>query len=154
MMVPRLILPLPPSDNHSHQITAHWDRDAVKAAVITQGPLPKAQIHRYRTPATKAYMEAAGWSAKVWMHHRGWELPPPHTKVRLYYWVFWPDARRRDPANLLKILHDSLKGIVVPDDNQLLPWAMDYQIDRQRPRIEVQLRRLESKRSTAVRAVP
>lgn len=64
-------------------------------------------------------------------------MPDHDDKVVLRYWVYWPDRRRRDPANLLKVLLDALEGVLYADDRTVLPRAMDYQVDRLDPRVEV-----------------
>jgi len=66
-------------------------------------------------------------------------VPKPGRKVDLRYWVFWPDRRRRDAGNLLKVLLDSLEGILYVDDSAVLPRAMDYSVDREHPRVEVEV---------------
>lgn len=124
----RLILPLGPSDNHSHQLVMR-----------PMGKHGKPTPMKIRTAATKAYEQEVGWLAKAWMQRHGWRMPPKGQKVVLWYWVLWPDARVHDAGNMVKILADSLKGIVVADDNVLLPRAADYAIDRQAPRLELEL---------------
>lgn len=118
----RLVLPLPPSDNHAHVLVARGTR------------LLRAPSH-----ATATYRDTVGWLARAWMAETGWTPPPQGVKVVLAYWVFWPDRRRRDAGNLVKVLADSLKGVVVADDQYLLPRAMDYAVDRAQPRLEARL---------------
>lgn len=131
-----LILPIPPSDNHSHDLITRPSRHP-----------DKLQLLRVPSSRTKAYYQEAGWLAKTWMLETGWQVPPPDQKLVLRYWVFWPDARRRDPGNLPKVLLDSLKGVLFSDDNICMPQAMDFTVDRQHPRIEITLRRARPKRS-------
>lgn len=94
---------------------------------------------RIRSDATNQFYTDAGWLAKQWMQQTGWTTPEEGRKVILRYWVFWPDGRRRDVDNTVKLLQDSLTGILYVDDRYVLPQAMDYSIDKEEPRLEVEL---------------
>lgn len=123
----RLVLPIPPSDNHAHR-------------VIVDG---RGRPRRVRSDATVDYETLAGFLALQWARATGWTLPPGGTKVVVDVWIWWPDGRRRDPANLSKILLDGLKGILFPDDDTVLIRYQDYAVDRSRPRLEVAIYRKE-----------
>jgi len=59
-------------------------------------------------------------------------------EVRLRFWV--PDQRRRDPDNLLKLIHDSLSGIVYHDDYQIRRQVWEVAgVDRVDPRVEIEV---------------
>lgn len=116
----RLILPLPPSVNHSHK---QW--------------VNKGRIMRLPTDDTKSFYTEAGWLAEQWSNKNQWTLTQKQ-KVIMRYWCYWPDRRKRDAGNIEKVLSDSLKGILFDDDRYLLPRAMDYSIDKQNPRVEVE----------------
>jgi len=137
MKTSRLILPLPPSDNHARQLignteTTEYTVQNHQVIATTRHSAPRS----IRTAAAREYISEVQWLTKAWIHQTGWEIPERHTKIWLIHWIYWPDARTHDPANLYKVLHDALKGILVVDDNTILPWAMDFTIDRQHPRIE------------------
>lgn len=117
------MLPIAPTDNHAHYTTVGRD----------------GRIHRGRTTLTQEWQELAGFLALQWRHTTGWQVPPPGQKVIARIWVYWPDDRTRDAGNQIKILADSLKGVLVTDDQWLLPQCQDYAIDRGRPRLEVRL---------------
>lgn len=93
---------------------------------------------RVPSRATKDFYTEAGWLARKWMADTGWK-PTERTKLYLRYWIYWPDRRRRDAGNVEKVLTDSLKGILFDDDQYVLPQAMDYQVDRDKPRVEIEL---------------
>jgi crossover junction endodeoxyribonuclease RusA len=112
-------------------------------------PLPPSINHMY----ANAYIK--GRSIKVYTQQaNAWRqqalyLIKPHIKrtidekiiIELYY--YFPDARRRDTHNTLKILCDVLEEAgLVTDDRYLLPRVMDYEIDRQNPRIEIIVKEL------------
>lgn len=125
----RLVLPLPPSDNASHVIVR---------------PRPKTHPDRVkRVPSTDTadFKRTTGYLAKAWMRQAAWQMPPAKAPVIERVWIWWPDGRKHDPANIFKVLHDSLKGIVVPDDDQLWPQVWGVAIDRRDPRVEVAFER-------------
>ena len=121
-MTNRLILPLPPSKNRSHRQTNEH-----------------GVLRRRRTKETLRFAHDAGWLCKAWMRESGWKQAAKGDKVILRYWCYWGDRRIRDPGNVVDALLDSLKGIAYEDDNSVLPRAMDYAVDRERPRVEIEL---------------
>lgn len=118
----RLILPLPPSLNHSH-------------INIQRGK----RLMRVRSEATKNFMMDAGWIAKSWKNQTGWTIPDEGQKIAMRVWFFWPDKRRRDQDNPLKLLQDSLTDILWIDDRWVLPQVMDFSVDKSNPRVEITL---------------
>lgn len=123
----RLRLPLPPSDNRAHRI------------VVDRTGRPR----RVRADATVEYEALAGFLALQWARATGWDPPTAGVKVVVDVWVWWPDNRRRDPANLSKVLLDGLKGVLFPDDDTVLIRYQDYDIHRSDPRVEVAIYRKE-----------
>lgn len=61
-------------------------------------------------------------------------------KVIVDIWVYWPDRRRRDAHNLLKLLCDALEGFVCVDDRMMLTRIIDFDFDKGHPRVEVKAR--------------
>ena len=109
----RLSLPLPPSVNHSY---------------LRRG---KAT---FKTDAAKAWQTEAKYRIRAW--YKG---PLRKEKTILNIWVFWNDGRRRDTDNIMKLLNDSLTGIVWVDDYYSLPRVQDWQIDKGKGRIEIEI---------------
>ncbi|MEC0088883.1 RusA family crossover junction endodeoxyribonuclease, partial [Paenibacillus larvae] len=67
--------------------------------------------------------------ASDWRKKNGWETASGKVIVRL--WFYFPDRRRRDTHNQLKILLDALEdACIYTDDKYALPHIMDYGIDR------------------------
>ena len=118
----RLIVGIPPSVNHSHVNIRKGDRNM-----------------RIRSQATKEYMIDTGWLAKRWMVISKWKMSDREKKIIMRIWIFWPDNRRRDADNLIKLLQDSLTDILWQDDRQVLPRIMDFTVDKQNPRMEIEL---------------
>ncbi|MCL6562717.1 MAG: RusA family crossover junction endodeoxyribonuclease [Firmicutes bacterium] len=115
----RLVLPLPPTGNTSHRVV----RAGARLAVVT-------------TPQARAFREEAGWRARAWRGRTGWRPPEAGAPVALWFWVFWPDRRRRDVANLIPELLNALEGVLYADDRWVLPRAAAMAVDPAAPRVE------------------
>ena len=70
-------------------------------------------------------------------------MPPDKQKVVMRVWIWWGNTNRRDPDNIFKLLNDAIKGVLVPDDNMILPQVIDFYVDRGNPRVEVELELME-----------
>jgi crossover junction endodeoxyribonuclease RusA len=99
---------------------------------------------RVKSTEATTFIDEAGWATKVWMQKTKWQTPDKKAKVIVNVWIFWKDNRRRDADNTFKLLLDSMKGIAFQDDSQVLPRVMDYNVDKQNPRIEIELRVMEA----------
>lgn len=73
----------------------------------------------------------------------GWTCPQAE-KVVVELTVYWPDRRRRDTHNLHKLLCDAIEGVAVDDDRWALVRDVDFDVDRDDPRVEVTVRRKRS----------
>ena len=116
--------------------------------LIIPGVIPSVN-HQYTNAMYKGRRmrvlttEAAKWEydvtllIKSWIHQNKWLTADSKVIVRL--WYFYPDKRRRDAHNTLKLLLDVCEhaGIFI-DDKLALPQIMDYEIDRQNPRTEIE----------------
>ncbi len=71
---------------------------------------------------------------------QGWDTPPDGIKVAIYLWFWFPDRRRRDSHNCLKLLMDAMEGVLYLDDRFALPRIMDWGVDRDHPRVEIEAR--------------
>lgn len=64
-------------------------------------------------------------------------------EVRLRFYL--PDAKRRDPDNLLKLIHDAMSGIVYHDDHQIRRQVWEVAgVDRVDPRVEIEVEPLRA----------
>ena len=60
-------------------------------------------------------------------------------KIVCKMWYFFPDNRRRDTHNTLKLLLDSIeRGGLYSDDRYVLPQIMDWQVDKENPIVEME----------------
>jgi len=60
-------------------------------------------------------------------------------KLIMEIWIWWPDYRKRDADNILKIIQDAFTGILYDDDKWILPRIMDWEVDKNKPRVEVKI---------------
>lgn len=64
-------------------------------------------------------------------------------EVRLRFWM--PDHKRRDPDNLLKLIHDSMSDFVYYDDSQIRRQVWEVAgVDRASPRVEIEVEPLRA----------
>lgn len=115
-----IVLPPIPSVNHLY-FNCHGRR-----AMTSQGKKFKAGI------GTLAAFEK---DRQDWVYTVG-------EKVVMELRFFWPDRRRRDCDNSLKIIQDAFSGILYDDDRWILPRVMNWDIDKERPRVEVKFWKL------------
>lgn len=124
----RLTLPLPPSVN--------------KRFTVKNGRIIKTQVTKdYERDAAKAIMVASSDRSipveervKLHKHPEG----PLHLEVHFYF----PDNRRRDGDNHLKVVQDVISRALDFDDSKITDGTWRKRIDRSNPRCEVVLRSL------------
>lgn len=87
--------------------------------------------------SAKEWFDDTTYRAIQWRLSNKWSTASHKVIVRL--WFYFPDKRRRDTHNALKALLDALEdGGIYEDDKLALPQVIDYQVDRQNPRIEIE----------------
>lgn len=80
---------------------------------------------------------------RYWMRNNGWKTTKEKVIVRL--WFFFPDAKRRDSHNQIKLIADALEDAgIYADDKTALPRVMDVDIDRKNPRIEIEFELMQT----------
>lgn len=91
--------------------------------------------------------EAKTWFEEVvmrtgdWRRRNMWSTATGKVIVRL--WFYFPDKRRRDTHNALKGLLDALEDACIYEDDKLaLPQIMDFEVDRENPRIEIEFEKV------------
>jgi len=91
---------------------------------------------------SKAYVRGKRWIVGHGRSIMGAEPPieePVHVEMRF----FPPDARSRDPQNLVKQVLDGIKGVLVADDDwkHVRSWrGVTVEVDRDEPRLELEIR--------------
>lgn len=119
-MMNKLILSLPPSINHMYVITK------VKGKVIKV----------YNKKANNWYEESL-YKINLYKQRSKWKLIDDKVIVNLNF--YYPDRRRRDSHNMLKILLDVFEEAgIYTDDKLALPRIINYEIDKNQPRVEIE----------------
>ena len=88
---------------------------------------------RFMAPKARENKQALQWEARS--QFRGKTLPGP---LAVEITLFWGDRRKRDIDNI-KILLDSLTGIVWDDDSQIEDLHTMKAIDKDNPRVEMRV---------------
>ena len=114
---------LPPSVNH-----------------LYNNALIRGRRMRVLNDRGKSWQMKAKLLAKMWAMKNQWKKVDGKVIMRL--WFYYPDWRRRDSHNYLKLIADSLEGILYTDDKFVLPQIIDFEVDRERPRVEIELERV------------
>jgi len=93
--------------------------------------------------------EAKDWAddtlilATEWRQKNKWQTAKGKVIVRM--WFYFPDKRKRDTHNTLKLMLDCFEDARIYENDQLaLPQIMDFEIDRENPRVEVEFERLDA----------
>ena len=109
-----LVLPLPPSLNHAY---------------ITR----RGTGQRIRTVQCRSYQDGVRLQLASLIEK------PFDRLASITYRFYWPDNRRRDVDNALKIVRDCLVGTLVKDDCwRCIPQEHIYsELDKDSPRLEI-----------------
>lgn len=113
----KLVLPVPPSVNHIYQNAGRGSR-------------------RLSTDAVK-YIKQAQDIAKKEIKRIKWKKDNEDVWCIMDLYFYFPDKKRRDSHNCLKILTDCMEGLLYYDDYFILPRIQDVQLDRENPRLEM-----------------
>lgn len=121
----RLILPgLTPSVNHMYR-NARFGPRSIK--VLSKD--------------SKIWFESTVTQAVSWRKSNKWNTAEGKVIVRI--WFYFPDRRKRDTHNGLKILLDALEDAkIYENDRYALPRIMDFEVDRENPRIEIEFEKV------------
>lgn len=115
---------------------------------------PPSMNHMYRNALVRGRRmkvlskEAKYWADDTMILATDWRLKnrwsPAKGKVIVRLWFYFPDARKRDTHNALKLMLDCFEEARIYENDQLaLPQIMDFEIDRQNPRVEVEFEKVE-----------
>ena len=111
----RLIIPLAPSINHCYYYKGGKRIRTKKARDYEENVIAQLMDNDYKFPDKE--------------------------KIICDMWFFFPDNRRRDTHNTLKIMLDSIeRGGLYTDDRYVLPRVIDWVVDRENPRVELEFR--------------
>lgn len=115
---------------------------------ITVPPVPSVN-HLYFNCHGRRAMTSQGKDYKTLLgalaiHERARQswAPVIDKKVVMELFIYWPDKRRRDADNVIKIVQDSFTGILWNDDKWVLPRIMDWNLDAETPRVQIKIYKL------------
>jgi crossover junction endodeoxyribonuclease RusA len=107
---------------------------------------PKSTNHLYKSHCRfghpTVYMTADGKTLKEsyqWQAKSQWGGKPTKKAVEVFIELYFDSNRKHDIDNYGKILLDSLTGIVWNDDNQIWKMMVCKMIDKNNPRIEIDI---------------
>ena len=108
-------------------------------------PLPVSVNHMYQsagrgkrlTTTARNYIKTAQDICKKAIRAQGWKRDKESVWYVMDLYFYFPDQRRRDSHNCLKLLTDCLEGLLFTDDYYLLPRIQYVTLDRDNPRLEV-----------------
>lgn len=115
----KLALPVPPSVNAIYYNTRGGGRRLTRKA---------EHYIRVARALTNQACDEQHWSKQekgIWLY------------IDLVF--YFPDRRRRDSHNTLKILLDALESIVYDDDMYVLPRIQSVEYDKENPRVEMKI---------------
>lgn len=89
------------------------------------------------TKDAKEYIKHTQNVVKKKMREIGYSVEEPGVWHYMDLYFYFPDKRIRDSHNCIKILMDSLEGLLFMNDYYIMPRIQDVQLDRDNPRLEV-----------------
>lgn len=113
----KLTLPVPPSVNNLHYNTRGGGRRLT------------AKAQNYTRDSRALIQQFAD--------EQRWSQPTKHVWLYVDMVFYFPDRRRRDASNCLKLLLDVMEGIVYHNDYIALPRIQSVEYDKEHPRVEV-----------------
>jgi Holliday junction resolvase RusA-like endonuclease len=112
----------------------------MKTITLTTKPIPvnsKYGVINGRMLLTKKYRDTK--TAISWEITSQWRTEPLTTPVTLNILQYFGDNRKRDIDAYIKILLDSMEGIVFENDNQVNEMHIYKEKDLNNPRTEIQI---------------
>lgn len=111
-------IPVPPSVNHMYQNAGRGKR---------------------LTKEATQYIKTVQETCKKEMKKIGWKHDKPNVWYVMDLYYFFPDKKVRDSHNTLKILTDSMEGLVFPNDYYVLPRIQYVTLDRKNPMLHIKV---------------
>ena len=112
-----LTIPVPPSVNHMY--------------------IHKKNGQKILTKAAKQYVKTVQDLCKKAIKEQKWRTDKEAVWFVMDMYFYFPDKRKRDNHNCLKILLDTLEGLLFTNDYFVLPRAQHVTLDRENPRVEI-----------------
>ena len=108
---------------------------------VPGAPVPKARArvvngHAFTPARTRAYEKHVQTCAREALSRVAWRLDAPAYALRV---VVHRAARRGDLDNFVKCVSDALNRIAWDDDSRVVVLEARMTVDRDRPRVEVEI---------------
>jgi len=113
----KLSLPVPPSVNAIYYNTRGGGRRLTKKA--------------------EHYIRDSRALTNMGMDNQHWIKQEKGVWLYLDMVFYFPDRRRRDSHNCLKVLLDALEGLIYTDDMYVMPRIQSVEYDKECPRVEI-----------------
>lgn len=126
--------PLPPAS----ELPTTWEF-AVMGQVVPWQRTDSHKNKRFTPKKTRDYQRAVATIASF-RRPSGWPYRDPDAEFALTLRIFHKDRRRRDNDNCVKTIKDALNGIAYVDDYLVAESHTYREIDRENPRVEIELR--------------
>ena len=110
-------IPIPPSVNHMY--------------------IHKKNGSKILTKSAKEYIKELQTICKKSKKEQDWKTDKEYVWYVMDLYFYFPDKRKRDSHNCLKLLLDCLEGLLFENDYYILPRIQYVTLDRDNPRVEV-----------------
>ena len=112
-----LTIKVPPSVNHMY--------------------IHKRNGQKILTNAAKQYIKTIQDLCKKEIKNQNWKKDKESVWYVMDMYFYFQDKRKRDSHNCLKLLMDSLEGLLFTNDYFVLPRIQYVTLDRENPRVEI-----------------
>ena len=112
-----LTIKVPPSVNHMY--------------------IHKRNGQKILTNAAKQYIKTIQDLCKKEIKKQNWKKDKESVWYVMDMYFYFQDKRKRDSHNCLKLLMDSLEGLLFTNDYFVLPRIQYVKLDRENPRVEI-----------------
>jgi len=94
---------------------------------------------RRLTKVAEHYIRDARALINEAIYDQSWEMQKKGVWLYIDLVFYFPDRRRRDSHNCLKVLLDTLESIVYQDDMYVMPRIQSVEYDKEDPRVEMRV---------------
>lgn len=110
----------------------------MKTITLTTKPIPLNSL--YRSINGRQIISKLGRATKTaleWEVRSQWRSKPLEGNVAINLLLYFGDRRKRDIDAYLKVLLDSMNGVVYGDDSQINELHVYKDVDTDNPRVEI-----------------
>lgn len=93
--------------------------------------------HKTLTKDAKNYVQQTQSVCAIEMNKQKWKKDEEHVWYYMDLYFFFSDKRIRDSHNCIKLLLDSLQGLLFKNDYYVMPRVQNVGYDKENPHIEI-----------------